>query len=176
LIKLSKLTQEQWDDIHAMWSVGKRTNREIGALFGVSHVAIQKKAKREEWSKLDPGMVDSAIEADANLKVAVTKVTKTQKLPSEKVTKEISYQGTEKALLHEDMFDVRQMMLGTMRNKYNSGDLSVLDCKSGMEALAKEHEVKFGKSPDTAIQINNSNTPQVVDHSVIKSLADKLEG
>ena len=162
---MSKLTQEQWDDIHAMWSVGKRTNREIGALFGVSHVAIQKKAKREEWSKLDPAMVDSAIEADANLKVAVTKVTKTQKLPSEKVTKEISYQGSEKALLHEDMLDVRQMMLGTMRNKYSNGDLSVLDCKSGMEALAKEHEVKFGKSPDTAIQVNNNEAPRLVIQS-----------
>jgi hypothetical protein len=45
-------------------------------------------------------------------------------------------------------------MMDVVRDKRDAGELSTIDCKVAMETAAKEHEIKFGKSPDTALQVN----------------------
>lgn len=71
---MAKLTEDQWQEIQAMWCVGKRTNREIGEKFGISHVAIQKRAKRDNWQKADEVIVNEAIETESKAQEAMRKL------------------------------------------------------------------------------------------------------
>lgn len=160
---MARLTKEQWAEVKAIYALGQEPVLGIAERFGVSHTAINKKAKLEGWEKLENAIVAQAINSRAALKSEVSKVSKSMKLETLSVETEIERLATEKANLHEDMLEVRQMMLGAMRNKYDGGELSILDCKSGIEALAKEHETKFGKNPDTAIQINNQAAPTRIE-------------
>lgn len=154
---MARLTSEQWDEVKSIYLLGAATLDELGERFGVSRAAIQKKRDKENWVQFDKGFTAKAIEDRAQLKIEVAKVAKVADGATlQVIDREIDRLSSEKALMHEDMTEIRSMMLDVMREKRDAGKLSVIECKTGMEAIAKESEVKFGKSPDTAIQINNN--------------------
>lgn len=159
---MARLSPEKWAEVKAAYCVGKRTLEDIGAEYGVSHAAISQRAKKEGWQRLDGKLIDSAIDSRAKL----TQLTKDGGLVSSHVNSEIDRLADVKAMIHEDMTEIRTLMMEVVRVKREKNELSTIDCKVAMETAAKEHEVKFGKSPDTAIQINNSvgAVEDIIDH------------
>ena len=73
---MARLTPEQWEDVKAMYATGHYVVTDIAQQFGVSHTAINKRAKQENWQKLDYAIVTNAINASAELKREVSKVSK----------------------------------------------------------------------------------------------------
>lgn len=153
---MARLNEAQWDKVKADWATGKYSLMELASMHNVSNAAISKKAKAEDWQRLDPVIVDAFINAKADTAIEVNRIAKVNKVNAVNLQSSLDTLADVKALIHEDMTEIRTMMMDVVRDKRNSGELSTIDCKVAMETAAKEHEVKFGKSPDTAIQINNS--------------------
>ncbi len=45
------LTNQEWEEIAVLYKLGEKSIREIAAQFGITHGAIQKRAKREKWQR-----------------------------------------------------------------------------------------------------------------------------
>lgn len=91
---MARLSKDDWSKVKAKWLTGKYSNREIAEEFGTSHTAIQKKAKNEQWEKLDQEIIDIAIEAKANFNKEVSKVSKVSKVESKHLEAEIDHFAT----------------------------------------------------------------------------------
>jgi hypothetical protein len=136
-------------------------------MHNVSNAAISKKAKAEGWQKLDPQIVDAFISAKAETAIEVNRIAKVNKVNAINLQHSLDTLADARAKIHEDMAEIRALMMDVVRDKRHLGELSTIDCKVAMEAAAKEHEVKFGKSPDTAIQINNNQTPSIIERVIV---------
>lgn len=71
-----------WEGIEKAYRAGSQTLRQIAEDFGVSHVAIQRKAKAEEW----PRDLSARIHQKAEQMVAKASAEQVTKLPSDQVT------------------------------------------------------------------------------------------
>lgn len=71
---MARLNQEQWEEIKAIYAVGLDSVSDIAKRFGVSHTAINKKAKAENWQRLDRETVDKAVKSRAELNHEVSMV------------------------------------------------------------------------------------------------------
>lgn len=60
-----------WEKVEIEFRAGIKSLREIGTIYGVSHVAINKKAKKEEWSR----DLSAKIKAKADAMVTTAGVT-----------------------------------------------------------------------------------------------------
>ena len=164
---MARLNADQWDKVKADWATGRYSLAELAKMHNVSNAAISKKATAESWQKLDPAIVDSFISAKAEAIIEVNKMAKVNKVNAVNLQKSLDTLADEKAMIHEDMTEIRTIMMEVVRDKRESRDLSPIDCKVAMETAAKEHEIKFGKQPDTAIQINNNQTPSIIERVII---------
>lgn len=163
---MARLSDYEWEKVKADWSTGKYSLMELSAKHNVSNAAISKKAKAENWQRLDPVIVDSFISAKAETAIEVNRIAKVNKVNAVNLQNSLDALADVKAMIHEDMTEIRTLMMEVVRVKREKNELSTIDCKVAMETAAKEHEVKFGKSPDTAIQINNSvgAVEDIIDH------------
>ncbi len=149
---MARLSSETWKEIQAIYCVGKRTNRELGEQFGVSHSAIQQRAEKEGWKKLDVAVVERAISAKVNLSSELSKLSNEASLESSFVSSEIDCQASIKAksLRNAELLaDKFPEMIANIE--------SVQELQQAAKAHRDLHETHFGKNPDsqTNIQINN---------------------
>lgn len=151
---MARLPPEKWEEVKAVYCVGKRTLEDIGKEFGVSHVAISKRAKAEKWPKLDANLIDDAIESRSK----VTKVTESYNLVASVVNSEIDRHSSDKAKLES---------VGMLLAEKIVEMAQVAERPSDIQALASAHkslyEPRFKNAPDTAIQINNTNQPTRIE-------------
>lgn len=154
---MARLSPEIWEEIKAKWCVGKRTNRELGEEYGVSHVAIQKRAIAESWEKMDEYIVNEAIESRAKVTREVTKVTNDAGLVTKHVENEIDRLARRKVFAES---------VGDRLLRGIDDQLSVCEKPSDVRELASAfksvYEPMFKSSADTAVQVNlNQAAPQV---------------
>jgi hypothetical protein len=146
---MARLSTEKWAEVKAAYCVGKRTLEDIGDEFGVSHAAISQRAKKENWQRIEPVLIDSAIEARAKL----TELTESNGLVSLHVNNEIDRQA--------------EIKFKTQRNSALLADaipamIPLCDTPLQLKSLADANKViaETGKDiPSTAIQINNNQLP-----------------
>ena len=146
---MARLPPEKWDEVKAVYCVGKRTLEDIAAEFGVSHAAISQRAKKENWQRLDAGLIGEAIES----RVELTKLTETYGLVSSVVNSEIDKHATIKAK--------------TMRNSELLADaipamIPLCDTPVQLKTLADANKViaETGVDKGSLININNTNAQQ----------------
>lgn len=70
-----------WESVKAKYTSGMFTQREIGEEFGISHTAIQKRAKAEGWVIADKEQVVKAVKAVKAANAEVAKLPSVAKLP-----------------------------------------------------------------------------------------------
>jgi hypothetical protein len=170
---MARLSEYEWEKVKADWSTGKYSLMELATMHNVSNAAISKKAKAENWQRLDPAIVDAFIDARAEATIEVNRIAKVNKVNAVNLQHSLNVLGDEKAMIHEDMTEIRTMMMGVVRDKRDAGELSTVDCKVAMETAAKEHEVKFGKSPDTAFQFNQQINGGNIFSEAIQGVLDE---
>lgn len=79
-----KKPETDWASIEIHYRAGVRPLRSIAEEFGVSHVAITKRAKKEDWSRDLKAKIDAKVQEKVT-KAAVTKEVTKEKLVTEKV-------------------------------------------------------------------------------------------
>lgn len=89
-----------WESVEREYRAGIRSLRDIGVEFGCSHVAIKKRADKEEW----PRDLAAKIEASAQAKVSkavVTKTITTETLATERAIVEANAQVIADAVINQ---------------------------------------------------------------------------
>jgi len=149
---MAELSLAQWDAVQAAYVVGIESVRAIGERFGVSHTAIQKRAKSEGWMRANgkkvQAMIDSMAEAEAGGLPTVAKLpalaTELDRLASLKIKSERN------AELLADKLPVMLANIETMQ-----------ELQQAAKAHRDLHETHFGKgTPDVQInqQFNAADT------------------
>lgn len=158
---MARLSPEKWEEVKAKWCVGKRTNRELAEEYGVSHVAIQKRAIAESWEKMDEYIVNEAIESRAKVTREVTKVTNDTGLVTKHVENEIDRLARRKVFAES----VGDRLLRGIDDQLNLCE-KPSDVRELASAFKSVYEPMFKTTPDTAIQINNSvgAVEDIIDH------------
>jgi hypothetical protein len=148
---MARLSKEQWDKVKADYITGRYSTRALAEKHGVSNAAVSKKANSEGWQVIEPGVVDnlvrSKIVVDHGLEklAEVNKVNSVNLIDSVNELVEFELKSNKRMAMVED----KAMDMLTMIEKPT-------DAKAIMDTLVKHREARLGKSPDTAIQINNN--------------------
>jgi len=153
---MAKIAPETWDAIKADYATGRFNSRQLGEKYGVSHTGINKRAAAEGWTTLDPESVNSYIKTQAELaevKGEIIEVSKSLQIDECKLTGALDDLTAFEIESNRIMarIDAKALEMLDYVDKPN-------DVKAIMDVHQKHREARMGKSPDTAIQINNSNT------------------
>ena len=148
---MARLTQEQWDEVRAHYATGRYANRDLAQMYGVSHVAIQKRAKTEEWSKADSESINRLVKAKVAYDEEVIKLPKVTNTDAGNFAMAINVLAEFEAKSNSRMEKVEDKAMTLLDEMEDP-----VKVKAIMETLVKHREARLGKSPDTAIQINNS--------------------
>jgi transposase-like protein len=159
---MARLTPEQWEDVKAMYATGHYVVTDIAQQFGVSHTAINKRAKQENWQKLDYAIVTNAINASAELKREVSKVSKEVGIETLKLETEIDRLARRKVFAES----VGDKLLKAVDDSIPLCE-KPSDVKDLATAFKSVYEPMFKTAPDTAIQINNNQTPSIIERVII---------
>jgi predicted DNA-binding protein YlxM (UPF0122 family) len=152
---MARLTDSQWADVKARYALGQTSLSELAREFGVSHTAIQKKIKEQGWVKLDANIVQDAIESRAKLKLEVAKVANDAKVATTLIDAEVDRLATIKNMIQDNTVYLASQLREV--DIQRASDLAALAVAN--KAMQETH---FGKSPETAIQINNNAPPPTV--------------
>jgi len=146
---MAKVSAETWEKAEALRKAGK-SYREIGSALNIPTTTLLDRSKRGDW---DSNKTEHLI-ADA---VRVEKEIRTLKPEHSKVVRD----EVAKQLEHIQFFNnaaitnVKQAMAKPCENQN--------DFRARAETINKGRESVLGKSPDTAIQINNGGDNKAVE-------------
>lgn len=154
---MARLTPEQWLAARADFEIAGLSVSEIARKYNVAKSSVSDKAKTQGW---EPNKTERSVSEKSNAIIALAKVNQEaeQKLNNVEravfdrvVADDVAFRLQNDS----DMEAVREhaMRLLPMVEK-------PADAKALMETLRIQREARLGKSPDTAIQINN-NAPVI---------------
>ena len=159
---MARLTEQQWDNVKADYITGRYSTRALAAKHGVSNAAISKKAKADGWQVIEADVVDTLVESKMVMDKGLDEVAKVNMVNSVNLTRaihdltEFEYKSNDRMAMAEDKaID----MLEAAENP--------MQVKAIMEVIIKHREARLGKSPDTAIQVNNNEAPRFVINSTV---------
>ena len=155
---MARLTKDQWDEVKAMYATGHYAVTDIAQQFDVSHTAINKKAKAESWQKLDYQIVTNAINASAELKREVSKVSNEVGIETLKLESAIDRLARRKVFAESVGDKILQKVDDSLHYCESASDVKDL-----ATAFKSVYEPMFKTAPDTAIQINNNQAPSVIE-------------
>lgn len=148
---MARLSEQQWEKVKADYATGRFSIRVLSERHGVSIAAISKRSNAEGWEKLEPETVSAFVGANVAMRKEVDRVAQVNKVNSVYLSRsledlaEFEIQSNERMALVEN----KAMRLLDEAEK-------ATDVKAIMDTLVKHREARLGKSPDTAIQINNT--------------------
>ena len=155
---MARLSESEWDQLKADWCTDYYSNRELGERFGVSNVAITKRAKSEGWEKLPKSVVDNFVESKIQTTKAIEEVSKVSKVSTANLEESLDKVASDKARFQEVGLNIM--------NKIDSMLKQVAEV-SEVKELAMAHkaiyEPRFKTTPDTAVQINNTAPMTLAD-------------
>lgn len=165
LVRLSmanvKFTNEQWTKVREYYEAGLSLS-EINAKIPVDKAAISRRAKQESWLKNNSEKQQLILDA-----VRVKEAKSNLNQQALDVHNEIVEERTKHILFFNNaaIRNVQEAMQTPCENQN--------DFKSRAETINKGREVVLGKTPDTAIQINNKTDNKKVVFEVIHGTQSK---
>ncbi len=142
-----------WEAIRADYATGAYSFQDLGTKYGISRIAIYKRAKKEEWQRLDKDESQKLVKASKE----IARLTEVNKLTITSLTKAI----IDIASLENDRNEVAQ--------KLYARNIEMLDTIETPKDLAdcakafKDTTTPFMKL-DTTVAIQNNTLPQIVIH------------
>lgn len=157
-----KTTQNEWDKCREYFEAGLSLSQIVDKT-GISKTQISKRSNAEGWSK---GTEKEQLIADA-VKIKAAKGTLTEQALA--VHNEIVDERTK----HIQFFNSAALKNVSYAVKKISADTTHAEHRMLADTIAKGREVVLGKTPDTAIQINNTNAAcaTIPDDPVAASIA-----
>ena len=159
---MARLTPEQWEEVKADWSTGHYSLAELSKMHSVSNAAISKKATAESWQKLDHRTVDNFVSAKSEMVREVNKIAEVNKVNAVNLLTSIDRLGERKAIAE----DIGDRLLKAVDDSIPLCE-KPSDVKDLATAFKSVYEPMFKTSPDTAIQINNNQTPSIIERVII---------
>lgn len=151
---MARLTEDQWGDVKAAYEVRNLSNRELGAMFGVSETAIRKKADKDCWIK---GASSHLIDMKLNVINEVADISSQSSQLSLQHVAAIDDEVSFKLNNDKDLQAIQAKVNLMVANIENPSQALAL-----MTATVKHREARLGKSPDVAVQINTGNVVQAL--------------
>lgn len=155
---MARLTKQQWDMVKADYITGRYSTRALAGRHNVSNAAISKKAKADGWVLIDSDVVDTLIESRMVMEHGVNEIAKVNKVNSVNLTRAVNDLAEFEVQSNNRMAKVEDKAMMLLDDVDNPAHVKAI-----METLVKHREARLGKSPDTAIQINNNQQPTRVE-------------
>ena len=140
---MAKATQADWEKAKALFEAGKSLSV-INAETGIDRATVSKRAKKDGWEK---GIYQQLIVDSARVKAEISTLDSTV---LSVVEKEI-----EERTKHLQFFTNATLKNMSSMMKKIGDDTVIVEHKIAQAALKDAKETVLGKTPDTAIQINN---------------------
>ena len=145
---MARLTDEQWSIVRADYEVRSLSNYELAEKHGVTETAIRKKAKQYGWVK---GQSSHLVDEKVSIIKGVAQFSSQSSRISSHHNIVIDDEATFKMNNDKDLQEIQNVVNKMVRSIDNPTHALAL-----MNATVKHREARLGKSPDTAIQINNN--------------------
>ena len=139
---MARLSDKEWGELKAHYATGRYSNRDLGEMYGVSHVAIQKRVKAEDWVKADPESVTRLVKAKAAYDEEVTKLPSVTKTDAGNFAMAIDVLAEFEAKSNKRMAMVEVKAIDML-----DGVDYRTHVKALMVTLVKHREALLGKSP-----------------------------
>lgn len=146
---MARLTDLQWADVRAAYEVKNLSDHELSRMFGVSNTAIRKKAQKDGWVK---GGSSHLVDMNYNVIKDVSAIGSQSSQLSSQHLIAISDEVSFRCKNDDDLQAIQDVVNKLARSVEIAPHALAL-----MTATVKHREARLGKSPDTAIQINNMN-------------------
>lgn len=150
---MARLSAEQWMAARADFEIAGLSVSEIARKYNVAKSSVSDKAKTQGW---EPNKTERSVSEKSNAIIALAKVNQESEQKLNNVERAVFDRVVADDVAFRlqndsDMEAVREhaMRLLPMVEK-------PADAKALMETLRIQREARLGKSPDTAIQINNN--------------------
>jgi hypothetical protein len=140
---MAKATQADWEKAKALFEAGKSLSA-INSETGIDRATVSKRAKKDGWEK---GIYQQLIVDSARVKAEISTLDSTV---LSVVEKEI-----EERTKHMQFFTHATLKNMSSMMKKIGDDTAIIEHKIAQAALKDAKETVLGKTPDTAIQINN---------------------
>ena len=140
---MAKATQADWEKAKALFEAGKSLSR-INLETGIDRATVSKRAKKDGWEK---GIYQQLIVDSARVKAEISTLDSTV---LSVVEKEI-----EERTKHLQFFTNATLKNMSSMMKKIGDNTVIVEHKIAQAALKDAKETVLGKTPDTAIQINN---------------------
>lgn len=155
---MARLTQEQWMAARADYEIAGMGVSEIAKKYGCAKSAVSMRAKAEAWK------LNKTEQAVKEKSIAIIKLAEIEQQTEQSLN--AAERGVFDAVVRDDVAfrlqndaDMEAVRVHVMRLLPTIERAS--DGKALMETLRIQREARLGKSPDTAIQINNHAAPDV---------------
>lgn len=157
-LRMARLTQEQWGEIRARYEVDGSSLGELEREYNVTKQAISKKVKKEGWGKGQSShLVAGKVQAVRDLQKVVDESSQLSSHHQELIADRSKF-----ILEMEGIFDnaikYNQVKANKiLKERAENQEATLSDFNQHSQITARNKEQVMGKSPDTAIQINNTN-------------------
>ena len=162
---MARLTEEQWGEIRASYEVDGVSFGQLAKDWSIHKSNIARRANKEGWIQ---GKTQHLVEKKANAIKALEEVrNETQHLTQH------HEKAIDKAVAFILKNESRMEKVARKAEKMIDEVDNPTHIKALMDTFAKHREAVLGKSPDTAIQINNHQPPQDHASTALELLAIK---
>ena len=166
---MARLTSSQWAEIKALYEVKVISEHELAKQFGISNTAIRKMAVKHGWIKNGSSHL-----VDMNHKVikCLEEISSQNSTLSSQHIVVIADEVAFRCKSDEDL----QAIQDVVNKLVKSVDIAP-HALALMTATIKHREARLGKSPDVAIQINNSQeaSTTTIGNSVLSAIERKYK-
>ena len=145
--------QEIWLAAQADYEIGGKSMSEIARQYGISKAAVSAKAKEQGWEK---NKIERSVSEKSNAIIALAKVNQETEQKLNNVERAVFDRVVADDVSFRLQSDGRMQEVEDIAMTLLASTDKVSDAKMAMEILRIHREARLGKSPDTAIQINNN--------------------
>jgi predicted DNA-binding protein YlxM (UPF0122 family) len=157
---MARLTKEEWEKLKAEYITSESSIRELAEKYNVSHSAINKKIKKENWSKVDKDVVNELVETKKVSKSFQNKVSKVSK--EFQVKEEVLEAVIDKKAEIQIAIENNTLKLLKKQNELLDEVTSIQELEQHSKVVKNLNDTHFNKS-----QVNIQNN-QVVENKVLK--------
>ena len=127
------LIANQWNEIAVLYKVGDLSIRDIAAQFGITHGAIQQRAKRENWER---GSLKSMVNQLAATSSQISQMVSAEQAPI--VSKIIRDKAQLKNMITDifgDAIELQQTIVAGTLSKLHRGEIDELQAAKVLQSL-----------------------------------------